>query len=93
LLGISTFAPDYFATRDAYWLAGDPRFYELNDVLQYLGQFAFRAPTSAYKHSAAQFLKLRGWLSSDQPHPDAPRRPDSDIEILEKIIEQLETLT
>ena len=92
LLGLSTFAPDYFAKRDAYWLAGDPRFYELNDVLQYLGQFAFRAPTSAYKHSAAQFLKLRGWIQSDTPHPDAPKRPKSDIEILQKILEQLEQL-
>ena len=76
-----------------YWLAGDPRFYELNDVLQYLGQFAFRSPTSAYKHSAAQFLKLRGWIESDEPHPKALRRPESDIEILRKILEQLEALT
>lgn len=37
LLGLSTFAPDYFAKRDAYWESGDPRFYELNDLLQYLG--------------------------------------------------------
>ena len=92
LLGLSTFAPDFFAKRDAYWLAGDPRFYELNDVLQYLGQFAFRTPTSAYKHSAAQFLKLRGWIESGGPHPHAPRRPESDIEILQKILEQLEAL-
>jgi len=92
LLGLSTFAPDYFAKRDAYWLAGDPRFYELNDVLQYLGQFAFRVPTSAYKHSAAQFLKLRGWIGSDVPHPKAPKRPNSNIEILQKIISQLESL-
>ena len=92
LLGLSTFAPDYFAKRDAYWLAGDPRFYELNDVLQYLGQFAFRPPTSAYKHSAAQFLKLRGWIASHAPHPNAPRRPESDIEVLQKILDQLEAL-
>lgn len=92
LLGLSTFAPDYFAKRDACWQAGDPRFYELNDVLQYLGQFAFRAPTSAYKHSAAHFLKLRGWIESDAPHPDAIHRPESDIEILQKILEQLEAL-
>ena len=45
LLGISTFAPDYFALRDRYWLEGDSRFYELNDILQYLGHFAFRAPS------------------------------------------------
>lgn len=93
LLGLSTFAPDYFAKRDEYWLTGDPRFYELNDVLQYLGQFAFRSPTSAYKHSAAQFLKLRGWIESNEPHPNALRRPESDIEILQKILEQLEALT
>ena len=92
LLGLSTFAPDYFAKRDAYWLNGDPRFYELNDILQYLGQFAFRAPASAYKHSAAQFLKLRGWTKSNEPHPNAPRRPESDIEVLQKILDQLESL-
>lgn len=92
LLGLSTFAPDYFAKRDEYWRTGDPRFYELNDVLQYLGQFAFRAPTSAYKHSAAQFLKLRGWIESDAPHPDVPKRPESDIEVLQKILDQLEAL-
>jgi len=93
LLGLSTFAPDYFAKRDEYWLMGDLRFYEVNDVLQYLGQFTFRAPTSAYKHSAAQFLKLRGWIESDEPHPNAPRHPKSDIEILGKILDQLESLT
>ena len=92
LLGLSTFAPDYFAKRDAYWLNGEPRFYELNDVLQYLGQFAFRAPTSAYKHSAAQFLKLRGWIESDTPHPATQHRPKSDLEILQNILDQLEAL-
>ena len=33
LLGLSTFAPDLFAKRDAMWEAGDPGFYELNDLL------------------------------------------------------------
>jgi dihydrodipicolinate synthase/N-acetylneuraminate lyase len=93
LLGLSTFAPDYFARRDRYWLDGDARFYELNDVLQYLGQFAFRAPTAAYKHSAAQFLKLRGWLACDETHPHSPKRPASDIEILRSILARLEALT
>ena len=46
LLGLSTFAPDLFARRDAYWAAGDPAFYELNDCLQYLGCLAFRAAGS-----------------------------------------------
>lgn len=90
LLGLSTFAPDYFALRDQYWLAGDPRFYELNDVLQYLGQFTFRMPMAAYKHSAAQFLKLRGWFGCDHTHPNAAMRPDSDLEVLKKILDQLE---
>jgi dihydrodipicolinate synthase/N-acetylneuraminate lyase len=92
LLGLSTFAPDLFARRDSYWLAGDLRFYELNDVLQYLGQFAFRPPVAAYKHSAAQFLKLRGWIQSDTPHPNAPTRPQSDIPTLLAILAQLESI-
>jgi dihydrodipicolinate synthase/N-acetylneuraminate lyase len=85
LLGLSTFAPDLFAQRDAYWLAGDARFYELNDALQYLGCFAFRQPVPAYKHTAAQFLHLRGWLSSDRTHPHSPTRPASDVPILRDI--------
>ncbi len=90
LLGISTFAPDLFAQRDALWAAGDAHFYELNDWLQYLGFFAFRAPVPAYKHSAAQFLKLRGWIASDTPHPLAQRRPQSDIPTLNDIVEHLQ---
>jgi hypothetical protein len=43
----------------------------------------------AYKHSAAQFLKLRGWLASDTPHPQAARRPASDVAILREIGERL----
>lgn len=93
LLGLSTFAPDYFALRDKYWLNGDSRFYELNDVLQYLGQFTFRSPMAAYKHSAAQFLKLRGWFGCSETHPNAAKRPPSDMEILHKILSQLESLS
>lgn len=92
LLGLSTFAPHEFARRDAYWAQGDPRFFELNDVLQFLGHFAFRLPTSAYRHSAAQFLRLRGWLTCDTPPPGAPRRPQSDLEVLAVILEKLESL-
>jgi dihydrodipicolinate synthase/N-acetylneuraminate lyase len=90
LLGLSTFAPDLFAQRDAYWHAGDPRFYELNDVLQYLGFLAFREPVPAYKHSAAMFLKLRGWIGCDATHPRSPTRPASDREPLRDIVRQLE---
>lgn len=92
LLGLSTFAPDLFARRDAMWLAGDPAFYELNDLIQYLGFLAFRPPVPAYKHSAAQFLKLRGWIGCDQTHRDSPRRPDSDVVILRDIAERLGVL-
>ena len=89
LLGLSTFAPDLFAKRDAMWEAGDLGFYELNDLLQYLGFLAFRPPVPAYKHSAAQFLNLRGWIATNKTHPDSPTRPPSDIAILENIAERL----
>jgi hypothetical protein len=92
LLGLSTFAPDLFAKRDMLWATGDPGFYELNDLIQYLGFFAFRAPVPAYKHSAAQFLKLRGWIRSDTPHPSAERRPDADIEVLRDIVQRLQAM-
>lgn len=90
LLGLSAFAPEAFAARDAFWAASDPRFYELNDLLQYLGCFAFRTPVPAYKHTAAQFLKLRGRIKCDEPHPKAQRRPGSDVEILRQIAERLD---
>jgi dihydrodipicolinate synthase/N-acetylneuraminate lyase len=89
LLGLSTFAPDLFARRDRYWLDGDPRFYELNDVLEYLGFLAFREPVPAYKHTAAMFLKLRGWIGCDDTHPQSPTRPESDRELLKGILKQL----
>ena len=39
----------------------------------------------AYKHSAAMFLKLRGWIGHDATHPRSPTRPDSDRDILAAI--------
>src|SRR5262249_47676304 len=89
LLGLSTFAPDLFARRDAYWAAGDAAFYELNDVLQDLGFLPSRPPVPAYKHSAAMFLKLRGWIESDRTHPRSPIRPDSDRELLRDIAQRM----
>ncbi len=86
LLGLSTMAPDLFGQRDRMWETGNSRFFELNDWLQYLGFFAFRAPVPAYKHTAAQFLKLRGWIASSLTHPHSPTRPDSDREILASLI-------
>jgi dihydrodipicolinate synthase/N-acetylneuraminate lyase len=92
LLGLSTFAPDLFAKRDAMWADGDVDFYELNDVLQYLGFLAFRPTVPAYKHSAAQFLKLRGWIKTNKTHPQSPERPASDIDILRDIADRLGVL-
>ena len=90
LLGLSTFAPDYFGQRDRYWESGDPRFYELNDILQYLGFFAFRVPVPAYKHTAAMFLHLRGWSQTDRTHPQAATRPVSDRDVLQEVVRQLQ---
>jgi len=92
LLGLSTFAPDLFARRDSWWEAGDPRFYPLNDALQYLGCFAFREPVPGYRHNAAQFLQLRGWIESDATHPRSPQRPESDREVLAEIARSLGVL-
>jgi hypothetical protein len=90
LLGISTFAPEAFAQRDRYWAEGDPRFFELNDLLQYLGHLAFRPPVASYKHSAAQFLSLRGWAPSDYVPADVPKRPTSDLPLLADILDRLQ---
>ena len=90
LLGLSTFAPEAFAARDRMWAAGDPAFYELNDLLQYLGHFTFRAPVPGYRHDAAIAFELRGWSRCDGTPPGAPRRPDGDRAVLADILERLE---
>ncbi|WP_040768947.1 dihydrodipicolinate synthase family protein [Novipirellula maiorica] len=89
LLGLSTFAPEAFARRDAMWAAGDAEFYELNDILQYLGFLAFRDPVPAYKHNAAQFLHARGWIQTPLTYPGSPERPESDVAILQNILERI----
>jgi dihydrodipicolinate synthase/N-acetylneuraminate lyase len=89
LLGLSTMAPDLFARRDRWWFEGDARFFELNDALQALGSFTFREPVPAYKHSAAQFLHLRGWIKTSLTHPESPTRPASDEEILRRLADRL----
>lgn len=89
LLGLSAFAVEGFALRDRLWEAGDPRAVVVNDLLQYLGFLAFRPPVPAYKHSAAQFLHLRGSIATDRPHPRSPRRPDSDLPLLRDIAGRL----
>jgi dihydrodipicolinate synthase/N-acetylneuraminate lyase len=90
LLGLSTAYPEAFARRDAWWAAGDQRFDELDDALQALGDFAFRNPVPAYKHSMAQALHLRGLLATDEPHPQSPRRPASDREIIATILGRID---
>ncbi len=90
LLGLSTMAPDLFALRDRMWLEGNAEFFHLNDWLQYLGTFAFRSPVPAYKHTAAQWLKLRGWIATNYTHPRSASRPESDIEILKTLLGEVQ---
>ncbi|TWT40760.1 dihydrodipicolinate synthase family protein [Botrimarina hoheduenensis] len=90
LLGLSCFAPDAFALRDAMWEAGDSGWNEVNDLLQHLGFLAFRDPVPAYKHSAAMFLKERGWIGDPATHPRSPKRGSADRELLAQIATRLE---
>ena len=92
LLGLSTMAPDLFAIRDRYWADDDQRFWECNDVLQYLGMFTFRDPVPGYRHDAAMVLELRGGATTDGTPKRAPRRPDSDRAVLADIVERIEAL-
>src|SRR5829696_5508968 len=89
LLGLSTFAPDLFAERDQWWAEGDASFYELNDALQHLGNIAFRPPVPAYRHDAALFLQMRGWVATDVTPPGVPRRPPVDEGLLHQCGERL----
>ena len=86
LLGLSTFAPDAFAARDQAWAAGDElRFWELNDLLQYLGQLTFRAPCPATattrrcsSSSAARSARVAPTPTPPPaPTPTAPCSPTS----------------
>jgi dihydrodipicolinate synthase/N-acetylneuraminate lyase len=89
LLGLATFAPEKFAQRDRLWESGDPAYYALSDALQYLGNVAFRDPVPAYKHSAAVFLHLQGRIPSDLPHPQNPKRPAWEADILQDCAHRL----
>jgi dihydrodipicolinate synthase/N-acetylneuraminate lyase len=90
LLGLATFAPDEFAARDRRWAEGDVAgFLALNDALQAIGSFAFRAPVPAYRHDAAMCLHLRGWAATDRTHPSSPRRPTADREVLAGLLQRL----
>ncbi len=89
LLGLSSYCPDLFGIRDRMWAEDNSDFYQLNDILQYLGFFGFRTPVAAYKHTCAQFLHLRGMIDSNLTHPDGVERPETDVPILEAMIELL----
>jgi 4-hydroxy-tetrahydrodipicolinate synthase len=89
LLGLATFAPEKFAERDRLWEAGDPAYYALSDALQYLGNVAFRDPVPAYKHSAAVFLHLTKRIPTDLTHPQNPKRPIWEREILQDCARRL----
>jgi len=94
LLGLSTFAPDVFAARDAAWARGDDAaFWARNDLLQYLGQLAFRDPVPAYRHDAAMLLALRGQIDCDRTHPSSPIRPDAERALLADIAARLAVLS
>lgn len=82
LLGLAAFCPEKFAERDRLWAEEDEGYYELADALQYLGNVGFRAPVPAYKHSCAVFQHLLGRIPSSEPHPQCPRRPEWEPEIL-----------
>jgi dihydrodipicolinate synthase/N-acetylneuraminate lyase len=92
LLGLSAFAPAAFAERDRRWADDDRSFHELNDVLQYLGAFAFRPPVPAYRHDAALFLQLRDRIASDATPSGAARRDESDRAVLADIAQRLDEL-
>jgi dihydrodipicolinate synthase/N-acetylneuraminate lyase len=89
LLGLATFAPEKFADRDRLWESGDPAYFALSDQLQYLGNVAFRDPVPAYKHSAAVFLHLSGRIPSDLTHPNSPKRPAWEAEMLQDCARRL----
>lgn len=82
LLGLAAFAPEKFAERDRLWECDDPGYYSLADALQHLGNVAFRDPVPAYKHSGAVFLHLCGKIPTNAAHPNNPRRPPWEPEIL-----------
>ena len=90
LLGLSAAWPEAFAQRDKWFASCDPRWNTLNDALQAFGDFAFRFPVPAYKHSIAQTLFLRRRIASPCSHPHSSRRPDSDFPILKLLLDRIE---
>jgi hypothetical protein len=46
----------------------------------------------AYKHNAAQFLKLRGWIDCDKTHAASAKRPEADVDVLRELLGQFQAL-
>ena len=90
LLGLSAFAPDAFARRDALWAAGDDRVHEVDDALQALGALAFRHPVPAYRHDAAIAWHRRGWAASARVHPASPVRPTGEHQLVATLLDRLD---
>lgn len=86
---LSAAVPDAVADRDEAWAREDPGAVERNDALQALATLVFRPPVAAARHALARVLHLRGWLDHDLVHPDLPRRPVSDDELLVPALERL----
>jgi dihydrodipicolinate synthase/N-acetylneuraminate lyase len=89
LLGLAAFSPSKFAERDLLWQQQDTGYFAVADALQLLGNIAFRPPVPAYKHSAAIFLNLLGKIPTSRTHPNSPKRPIWEREILQSCAERL----
>jgi hypothetical protein len=88
-LDLSAAVPDLVGDRDEMWATEDPGVVELHDALQALATLVFRPPVAASRHSLARVLQLRGWLPHDRIHPDLPRRPESDDDLLTPALARL----
>ncbi len=88
-LDLAAAVPDALADRDEAWAREDLGAVERDDALQALATLVFRAPAAAARHSLALVLRLRGWLPHDRSHPQVPRRPDGEEDLLRPALERL----
>lgn len=92
LLGLAACAPEAFELRDRLWEAGDVRAIVVNDLLHHLGWLVCRSPFAASTHAIAQCMHVRGLLPSARVHPDAARRPETDLMLFRDVSERLEAM-
>lgn len=88
-LDLAAAVPDALADRDEAWAREDPGVVERHDALQALSSLVFRPDVAGARHALARTLMLRGWLPHDRVHPDLPRRPQSDDDLLLPALERL----